>query len=267
MADDIFVVGRGDTQADAEKDHSEKLSGLQNRCKEKNIRLNDTKAAIHQDEITFMGHRISAGVQPDRSKVAAILDMPPPTDAHGVRRLCGMVQYLAKFMPNLAGDLEPIRALTEKDNMWNWSRECDEALNAAKRKVTNTPVLAYFDPEKELVLHVDSSKDGLGAAILQGGRPAEFASRALTQPEQKWAQIEKETLSLERFDQYTYGRKVHIQNDHKPLATILKKPLSQASRRIQALMMRLHRYDVTFQYAQGSQLFIADTLILGLMFV
>ena len=125
-----------------------------------------------------------------------------------------MVQYLAKFMPNLASDLEPIRALTRKDSVWNWSRECDEALNAVKRKITNTPVLAYFDPEKELVLQVDSSKDGIGAAILQGGRPTEFASRALTQAEQKWAQIEKETLSLvfglERFDQYTYGRKVHI---------------------------------------------------------
>ena len=121
MADDI-VVGPGDTQAEAEKDDSENLSGLQNRCKEKNIKLNDAKAAIHQDEISFMGHRISAeGVQPDRSKVAAILDMPPPTDVHGVRRLCGMVQYLAKFMPNLASDLEPIRALTKKDSVWNWS--------------------------------------------------------------------------------------------------------------------------------------------------
>ena len=114
----------------------------------------------------------------------------------------------------------------------------DEALNTVKRKVTNTPVLAYFDPEKELVLQVDSSKDGVRAAILQGGRPTEFASRTLTQAELKWAQTEKETLSLvfglERFDQYTYGRKVHIQNDHKPLATILKKPLSQASRRIQS---------------------------------
>ena len=167
-------------------------------------------------------------------------------------------------MPNLANDLEPIRALTKNESVWDWSRECDEALNAVKRKVTNTPVLAYFDPEKELVLQVDSSKDGLGAAILQGGRSIEFALRALTQAEQKWAQTEKETLSivfgLERFDQYTYGWTVHIQNDHKPLATILKKPLSQASCCIQALMMTLHRYNVTFQYVQGSQLFIADTL-------
>ena len=169
VADNIFIVGRGDTQAEAEKDHSENLSGLQNICKEKNIKLNGAKAASHQDEISFMGHRISSeGVQPDWLKVAAILNMPPPTDVHRVPRLCGMVQYLAKFMPNLTSDLEPIRALTKKDSMWNWSRECDEALNAVKRKVTNTHVLAYFDPEKKLVLQVDSSKDGLGAAILQG---------------------------------------------------------------------------------------------------
>ena len=106
--------------------------------------------------------------------------------------------------------------------------------------------------------------NGLGAAILQNGRPIEYASRALTQAERRWAQIEKETLALvfglERFDQYTYGRTVIVQNDHKPLATILKKPLSQASRRIQALMMRLYRYDIRFQYVQGTQLFIADTL-------
>ena len=60
MADDIIVVGRGDTQAEAEKDRSENLGGLQNRCKEKIIKLNDAKAVIHQDEISFMGHRISA---------------------------------------------------------------------------------------------------------------------------------------------------------------------------------------------------------------
>ena len=66
-------------------------------------------------------------------------------------------------MPNLAGDLEPIRALTKKDSVWNWSRECDEALNAVKRKVTNTPVLAYFDPEKELVLQVQQQRRSWGS--------------------------------------------------------------------------------------------------------
>lgn len=48
--------------------------------------------------------------------------------------------------------------------------------------------------------------------LLQDGKPVEFASRALKPSERKWAQIEKKALSmlygLERFDQYTYGRKV-----------------------------------------------------------
>ena len=137
-------------------------------------------------------------------------------------------------------------------------------LRAEKRKITNTPVQAYSDPEKELELQVDSSKDGLRAAILQDGRPTEFASKALTPAKQKWAQTEKKTLSLvlglKHFDQHRYGRKVQVQNDHRPLATIPRKPLSQASCQIHALMMRLHKYDVTFKYVQGSQLFFVDTL-------
>jgi hypothetical protein len=175
-----------------------------------------------------------------------------------------MIQYLAKFLPNLASDLEPIRALTRQDREWKWSQEYENALTLVKKKITEAPVLAYFDPDEELVLQVDSSKDGLGATLMQNGRPLEYASRALTPAERNWAQLEKEALAvvwgLERFDQYTYGRKVHVQNDHRPLASILKKPLSQASRRMQTLMMRLYRYDITFEYVKGTQLYIADTL-------
>ena len=79
-------------------------------------------------------------------------------------------------------------------------------------------MLAYFDIAKDIELQVDSSKDGVGAVLLQGGKPVEYASRALSSNERNWAQIEKELLAvvfgLERFDQYTYGKKVIVQNDH-----------------------------------------------------
>ena len=175
-----------------------------------------------------------------------------------------MIEYLSKFLPNLAGDLQPIRELIKKGVDWNWSVECEQAFQKVKQKITETPLLVYFDPEKELVLQVDSSKDGLRAALLQDGKPNEYASRALTSAERNWTQIEKETLAvvfgLERFDQYTYGRKIVVENDHKPLASILKKPLSQAPKRLQALILRLHRYDIDFHYIKRSKLFIADTL-------
>lgn len=65
---------------------------------------------------------------------------------------------------------------------------------------------------------------------------------------------------LERFDQYTYGHKVIIQNDHKPLETILKKPLSRVPKRLQDIIQKLYRYDIEFEYVKGSEMIIADTL-------
>ena len=143
-----------------------------------------------------MGHLITnVGVQAYQSKVEAILSKPAPTDVHGVKRLCEMIQYLSKSIPNPAGDLQPIKELIRKDVEWNWSLK--EAFQKVKQKTTETPLLAYFNPDKESFLQVDSSKDGLGAAHLQDGKPIEYASRALTSGESKWAQTEKVTQNQE----------------------------------------------------------------------
>ncbi|KAK3700848.1 hypothetical protein RRG08_011602 [Elysia crispata] len=80
------------------------LKMLKERCKDKGIKLNPNKASEKQEEVT-MGHSISAkGVQPETSKIEAIevLKMPAPQDIHDVRRFCGMVQYLAKFLGNIS---------------------------------------------------------------------------------------------------------------------------------------------------------------------
>ena len=74
--------------------------------------------------------------------------------------------------------------------------ECENAFDTLKRNLSESPCLAYFDVSKEVVIQVDSSKHGSGAVLLQGGRPVEYASRALTPPERNWAQIEKEALSV-----------------------------------------------------------------------
>ena len=265
IIDDIIIAGCGQTEEDAKSDNSSKLERLYKRCEEAHIVLNKDKMEIGLKEISFHGHKISSsGVKADENKVKAILNMSSPDDVTSVKRFCGMVQYLAKFLPSLSTTLEPIRALTRKDAVWNWSTECENAFREVKEKLTITPILAYFNPEHELVLQTDSSKDGLGAVLLQNGRPIEYASRSLTAPQRKWAQIEKEALSilfgLRRFDQYTYGRTVIVQNDHKPLEAILKKPLSSAPRRLQDLIMEMNRYDITFCFVKGKELLIADTL-------
>ena len=57
-----------------------------------------------------------------------------------------------------------------------------------------------------------------------------------------------------------YGRLVTVQTDHKPLESILKRPLMDAPRRLQRLLLRMQRYDFRLVYVPGSQLPIADAL-------
>ena len=122
--------------------------------------------------------------------------------------------------------MEPIRRLTQPDVLPQWTKEQDEAMAKVKKLTTETPVHAYYDPHSELVVECDASERGLGAALLQNGKPIGYASRALTSTETRYAQIEKECLAivfaLERFHQYTFGRRTHrsqaIGNDREETA-------------------------------------------------
>lgn len=115
-----------------------------------------------------------------------------------------------------------------------------------------------------LTLSVDASQKGLGAVILQVGKPIAYASRAMTINQQRYAQIEKETLAIvygcEKFHQYIFGRKVLVETDHKPLQAIFRKPLYQIPPRLQLLLLSLQKYDLSVQYKQGKLMFLADHL-------
>ena len=89
----------------------------------------------------------------------------------------------------------------------------------------------------------DSSQIGLGAALMQNGHPIAYASRALTETQSRYGQIEKEMLpivfSVEKLNDYTFGRKTIVHTDQKPLESIVKKLLLRAQKRLQGMMIRL----------------------------
>lgn len=265
IADDILITGQGETQEEAERDHDEKLKQFLDRCREKNIKLNAEKFRLRQKETTYIGHRLTTdGLKADPEKVRAIGQMPAPTDVKAVQRLIGMVNYLTKFCPHLSDQCKVLRDLTHKDSEWTWTTEHEEAFLNLKETIANAPVLRYYNPEEELTVQCDASDTGLGAALMQMGKPVAFASRALTQTEGRYAQIEKEFLavvfSMEKFHQYTYGRKVTVQSDHKPLETIVRKPLLSAPKRLQSMMLRIQKYDLDVIYVPGRDMLLADTL-------
>lgn len=265
IADDIVIAGVGTNTEEANRSHDDRLQALLQRCKDKGIVLNEQKFVLRESKLVFMGHVISnEGISPDPAKVQAIKDMPNPTDATGARRFLGMIQFLAKFIPNISSIVKPIQALTGKDVVWHWATEHDEAVRRVKALICTAPVLVHFDHNKELMVQSDAAKDGLGSVLMQDNHPIAYASRALTTAEIGYAQIEKELLSvvfsLEKFHQYTYGRRVLVQNDHKPLVTIQRKPYAKAPMRLQRMLMRLQKYDYEIVHVPGKDMHVADAL-------
>ena len=166
IADDVLIWGRTDDE------HDERVRLFLQRCCEIGIALNKDKCRFGLQEIPFMGHVVSSsGLKPDPAKIEAIVKMKPPTDKAGVERLRGTVNYLSRFVPKLSDVLRPISDLTHPDVEWTWDSVHDKAFKEIKRLLTQAPVLAYFDSTKELPIQCDASGQGLGAALLQEGRP------------------------------------------------------------------------------------------------
>ena len=115
-----------------------------------------------------------------------------------------------------------------------------------------------------MTIQVDASQVGLGAALLQNGKPVAFVSKALTKTQCQYANIEREMLAAffgaERFHTYVYGQSFMIESDHKQLESIFRKNLADTPAWLQCMMLCLQGYDFTICYCPGKEMVIPDTL-------
>ena len=103
-----------------------------------------------------MGHILGIdGLQADPEKIAAIRDMPSPIDVQGVQRLIGVVIYLSKFLPQPSTVCEPLHHLTDSQTVFDWLPRHEEAFIKIKELITQTPVLRYFDVNKEVTIECE----------------------------------------------------------------------------------------------------------------
>ena len=160
---------------------------------------------------------------------------------------------------------KPLRDLTRQDAEWIWDKSQQSAFERLKQAVSATPVLRNYNLKEDITIQCDASQCGLGAALLQDGQPLAYASRALTDTEVNYAQIENELLAIvfacERFDAYIYGRDcVRVHTNHKPLVSIFRKELCTAPKRLQRMLLRLQKYSLDVTYLKGEKMLVADTL-------
>lgn len=259
VVDDILVHGA------TPEVHNRRLRHVLERCRKMNLRLNKKKCCVGRSEVDYVGHKLTGdGLKTTTERLNAITKMQSPQDTKELEAVLGMVAYVAKFVPNLSALTAPLRELKQNTD-WQWGDREQDAFDKIKAELASDRVLTYFDVRKPVLLSVDASTKGLGAAVVQEGGVVAYASRALTAAEQNYAQIEKEMLAVvygcTKFHKLIYGMKdVTIESDHKPLESLLKKPMSAAPLRIQRMRLKLQPYSFTLVHQKGKAIGLADCL-------
>ena len=103
-------------------EHVERLRTVLKRLQEAGVTLNEI-CEFSKRSVKFLGHIIDEqGIRPDPAKTEAIRNFPVPQKVNDLQRFMGMVNQMAKFIPNLANLNEPLRQLLKKENMWKWDK-------------------------------------------------------------------------------------------------------------------------------------------------
>ncbi|UYV80685.1 K02A2.6-like [Cordylochernes scorpioides] len=257
--DDILIYGS------TMEEHNRNLETVLRRLEENNVKLNAKKQQIAVDKVNFLGHIISRdGIAIQASRAEAIQKLKRPENKTEVQRFLGMVTYLGKFIPNLSDKTAPLRKLISNKSEWKFGGEENDCFEKLKNMVSNAPILTFLDPTKPITISSDASQYGIGTVLMQGGQAIEYASFSLNATQRKYAQIEKELLAIvfgcERFQYYIWGNDVIVETDHKPLLSIVKKPLEKLSPRLQRMVLRLMRFQISLKFTPGKNMFVADHL-------
>lgn len=266
--DDIVVFGSNEAEHDA------RLKKVLQVLKDNNVLLNEEKCTFKVKLVHFLGHELSAiGVKPLDKYVKSIESFREPSAVEEVQSFLGLVNYVGKWIPNLATLTEPLRELLKlklpkgADISSHWRVEQSQAFEQLKRAMTDIQTLGYYDPNDRTQVFADASPVGLGAVLVQHGdagpRIIAYGNKSLTDREKRYCQTEKEALALvwavEHFDKYLFGKEsFELVSDHKPLEVIFG-PNSKPCARIERWVLRLQSYNFKIVYKPGKHN-IADPL-------
>nr|XP_049466987.1 uncharacterized protein K02A2.6-like [Anopheles coluzzii] len=265
--DDIIVGGS------SEHEHDTNLAEVLHRLQEYGFTIRADKCAFKQQKITYLGHVIdSHGLRPDPSKIELIKKLPEPKDISGMRSFLGAINYNGKFIPNMRKLRYPLDNLLKANNSFCWTPECKKSFATFKSLLSSDLLLTHYNPRQKIIVSADASSIGLGATISHvypGGamRVIQHASRALSEAERHYSQIDREGLAIifavKKFHKMIFGRRFVLQTDHRPLLHIFGSkngiPTVTANR-LQRFALTLLAYDFSIEYVRTDDFENADLL-------
>lgn len=259
--DDLMIYGR------TLDEHRENLQLVFNALRKANLKLHIEKCYFGVKQVVFLGVLVTPdGLKPDPKKLAAVSELKAPSCVRQVREVLGLMGFYRKFVPRFSIIAAPLHKLTNKEQPFDWTPECETSFGELKSRLIMAPILVHYDPTQPVVVCCDASAIGIGAVLSHriddDERPIAYTSRLLSRSERNLSATDRELLglvnALKKFRHFLIGIKFTVITDHQPLTHLinLKDPHGRISRMLVFLMP--FQFDIC--YRKGKKLVNADCL-------
>nr|GEY28894.1 reverse transcriptase domain-containing protein [Tanacetum cinerariifolium] len=138
------------------------------RCQDTNLVLNWEKCHFMCKEGIVLGYKISKSrIEVDRAKVDVIAKLPHPTTVKGVRSFLGHVGFYRRFIQDFSKIARPMTHLLKKETPFLFSKDCIDAFETLKKKLTEASILVVPDWNLPFKLMCDASDFAIGVVLGQ----------------------------------------------------------------------------------------------------
>ena len=150
----------------------------------------------------LLGHIISEeGIKIDPKRIDGILQINHPRNIKELQSFIGKINFLRRFIPNLAELLRNMTNMLKKEEGVKWTLEAKKSFELVKQALTKTPVLISPDFTKDFFIFSFASEHTIAAILLQKNlkgqeKQISFFSKALRYAPLKYNIMEKEAFDL-----------------------------------------------------------------------
>ena len=140
------------------EDHPGHLRDIFLRCHHYNIWLNPHKCVFYVEMGCLLGFVVSKdGIQIDPLKIAAIINLPAPTNILELQSLQGKENFLRHFVCNFIEKTHSYMCLLKKNTLFFWDDQAQCTFDNIKHALTHSPVIHPPDYSKDIVLYIVAS--------------------------------------------------------------------------------------------------------------
>jgi transposase InsO family protein len=251
--DDILIYSEN------ELEHEEHVKKVLKRLRDAGLQVDLKKCEFSVTRTKYLGFVITTdGIEVDLDKVAAVVDWKIPHTVRGIQSFLGFCNFYRRFIKDYGKVAKPLVHLTKTDVPFVFGKDCWDAFEELKSKLTSAPVLRHYSPDYDSMIETDAS-DGVIAGILSQLHPdgewypVAYYSKIMAPAECNYGIHDKEMLavvkSLKEWRPELHGaaNRIKIYTDHKALEYFMttKQLTSRQARWAEALseyyFMIMHR--------------------------